>query len=935
MADVAEAFVALYGEASTLTNLLKCFALTESQKQKCAQRQELTDNFVLTRRQSVIGQGISVGALEQYSEFCKAAERLLAVQKSDVFSVQWYRYGRFGSLLFLRESFRELYALLGPRHTLAILCHYVIFEQIEAGSYVQWTGDPASAVAFSRWKQLRETPCTPATKKARTDTAARVSALPTGVSLSNLRDLKRTGRKNVKGRKKTGDNHLQIGLWPMLYVTNPQKLQSNFLLGQPGNLKNARKLALKVFPPGLCSSNVVGSACLLLALRQFLKNHRSCRYHDLLEEHCPREAASYACSQASNLSKACESSTSSYDSPLATLSDLSKAYESSKAVTAFLHAVLRRLLPSELLGTRSNLRHLIRNVATVATALKGEVLSVVSLAVGIKVNHVPWLARIPDPGARFKILHLLVAWCARLALTILACSFYVTESRKSKRLVLFYRRTIWNSMSRLWIDGADMLSEKVTDPPSVQGFGRLLPKGTGDLRLLVTVKESKERQNKIRTLKVFLNSLMKNVLDIYTEWKEFVQDWRDSGRPRLYLVKTDIEDCFHSIDHKVALDLLNRAFEGNERERRIVAFTVIKVTTGRGVVKGWVQHFANDIVKMPPPPRNPSERSKGKISLLVPKMCLLPSVTALKQVLCDYLGNFQVHLNGRRFLVTRGIVQGGTLSCQIADVYLAAMQDKHLSSFGRTPGELLLRSMDDFLFVTPSEAEAASFMDRFLQGFPDFGLRANVSKIETNLRSDRIPGALPREHVQFCGFIFDAATLEVFEEHEDSIRPGTSMTRSSRASGADLKTYLEHWQIPLRPLVLDSTINSRERVLATLFVKVRVLAGRFFFAVNGMRYVNGPYVVRVLCGVLDFLLLRLFRCATATGFKLHFSADELRLVFWDVVLRNANGRNKEVRAAVRTRLTDARKKVPISAAGPLADFVECEFRSRECRRVKA
>ncbi|EEC15285.1 hypothetical protein IscW_ISCW021188 [Ixodes scapularis] len=208
-------------------------------------------------------------------------------------------------------------------------------------------------------------------------------------------------------------------------------------------------------------------------------------------------------------------------------------------------------------------------------------------------------------------------------------------------------------------------------------------------------------------------------------------------------------------------------------------------------------------------------------------------------------------------------------------------------------------------------------MDSFVQGFPDFKLRVNFSKMETNLKVDRIPLVLPQDSVHFCGFVFDTVTLEVTEEPEDAARP---LTRRSRSSEAGLMPYLEHWQIQLRPLILDSTLNSRNRMLATLFAKVFVFADRFFFTVDGMRYVNGPYVATVFSGALDCLLMRLFRCATTNGFELFFSVGELRLVFWEVVLRKAGGRNRAVRAAVRTTLTDVRKKVPASSAEFLVDY---------------
>lgn len=900
MARVPEIFHLLYGKVFYLTSQLEAFSLTTSQREKLSQQQALLDRFIVVPRPTAISQP-TVSPSASYDRFCRDVQNILEKRKEDAFAVHWYRHGSFGRLLFLRDTFCKLFDLLGPLNSLSLLSNYTIFEEVEPSVYIQWTGIPATSVPVVKPQPSKGTS---------SNKAKQGSYIPGGVSLSHLGAFRQTlGRRipRVRKRKYGGlSPHEQVKVASMLYVEDPKKLESRFFLGKSGNLANARHLALKMSTSLLWCAEVADQPFLVHGLRQLLKNHRLCRYHKVLQKHC---------------SHTCEN----HELFLKPLSDLTEMHESPEVVAAFLQAVLRKLLPVELFGTKANLRRLIKNLSALATVVKGEVLKASCFTWGLKVSKVPWLAKTKNVKMRPIFLLVFVSWCARLAVAIISHHFYVTDMRRSKRRLLFYRRPIWNALSKVWADGANILSDEAYNGSKMQGSGRLLPKGTGDLRLLVTVSHKKDMQNKFRTLKVFLDSLKDDsARDLHLKWKMYALNWKSRGRPPLFFVKADIENCFHSIDHKTALDLLNHAFEKSEAEARLVCFTTIKLGSGATMVRQWLQLFAGDIVRKSFLQGAPMHHyHNGRAKLLVPKICILPNLKALKLLLEDYLLHFHVCLGRTTFRIVRGVVQGGALSSHIADIYLESVLKKHLVPFGKSSDEILLRSMDDFLFITPSKEEATAFLKKFVSGFPDFGMVGNLSKIETNLGYGCYSEALPQHHVHFCGFVFNIATLEVAQEPTDM----TSYSASQVAGSCEvvLKKYLQHWQLPLSPLVLDCDINSKGHVLASLLDQLSALAKNFYSTVEGMRYVNVQYVARVILALVDQFLLRSFRSASSAGFALDFSEEEFRYVSLAVFLHGARRKLRCVRGKIMNSFRNAQRKVPSQTLGPLTDFLSAFF----------
>ncbi|KAH6924208.1 hypothetical protein HPB50_013853 [Hyalomma asiaticum] len=938
--------------ASTLTDVLGRLGLSRVQLDAFAPRRDLTDLFVVVHRSFPVKASEELSKLNgeraaaaDYANFRNVLTSLIKREcRGDVFSFSWYRHGCFGSILFERTAFRELYAILGPHCAATLILHYYVFERTEADTYVQWLGPPASGVkltaspsgessqtdgkaarsALERAASGEGNTERAATTDNRSDCATSVSSAsstsdhqtarnqsggqkrPAGVSFSRLRALKakkprlREQRRAVRRGQARLDEAYRFHAWTMLYVSDIKKVGKRYMLGCPANLDNARKLADKVFGSWPdCPDEVRHHPLLLRALRQLLKNHRSCRYGRLLTEHCSSQDGGEGRDGNDDVDDEEERLL------LSSLCDLVKDHVPSRSVSGFLHAALRKLIPVELFGSKTNWRKVVDRAASVARMKKGEVLNAAAFAAELQAGHVPWLQGMDSTkgNKRLPWLRAVVTWCTRLAAAVVSVCFYVTDSRKGKRQLLFYKRHVWNAIVEVWASGEDILEyvSASSGAPRLKGVGRLLPKEeAGGVRLLVTAPVANNLGVRFRTLKVFLDSLKGDgggADDIYHRWKAFVAEWRSCGKPKLFFVKADIENCFHSVDHEVALAVVGRAFERTERDARIVACTVVKVNAYGRVVKHWRQLFAKDIANMacaPDSSLTPRQSVSNKAKILVAKTCLLPNSKDLKQLLHDYLKKFHFRLHGKTYSLRKGVLQGGHLSADLADVYITAMQRRHLQDFGNTSGELMVRATDDFLYVTSDEERARRFRDTFSQGFPDFGLFANASKVQTNIVDTEDNNGCTctpspfRERADFCGYVFDMSTLEVFRDPVSSVPVEWVAEKPERRPGEALKKYLQPWQLPVCPLALDPVINSRDCVLAGVLDLFVALADRFFWSVNSMRYVDEGYVTEVILGILDSFLVRALRWASAEGVEVSLCGEELRYLFLLVFAKKAD-----------------------------------------------
>lgn len=76
-----------------------------------------------------------------------------------------------------------------------------------------------------------------------------------------------------------------------------------------------------------------------------------------------------------------------------------------------------------------------------------------------------------------------------------------------------------------------------------------------------------------------------------------------------------------------------------------------------------------------------------------------------------------------------GIPQGYVLSSLLCNMYYAKLEREHLEV---KEEDLLMRQIDDFLFVSPSPERTLRFYNILKQGFPKYNCFINKEKLVTN-----------------------------------------------------------------------------------------------------------------------------------------------------------------------------------------------------------
>jgi len=123
---------------------------------------------------------------------------------------------------------------------------------------------------------------------------------------------------------------------------------------------------------------------------------------------------------------------------------------------------------------------------------------------------------------------------------------------------------------------------------------------------------------------------------------------------------------------------------------------------------------------------------------------------------------------------SEGIAQGSILSALLCSLYYGHLEATHLHALplhGHTAAEpgLLLRFIDDFLYLTPNRAHAIEFTQRMYQGFADYGCTVNKKKtlinFELAIDGFLVPQVPTRADgkslVPWCGWLIDTRCLEI------------------------------------------------------------------------------------------------------------------------------------------------------------------------------
>ncbi|XP_053373779.1 uncharacterized protein LOC123531834 isoform X2 [Mercenaria mercenaria] len=580
---------------------------------------------------------------------------------------------------------------------------------------------------------------------------------------------------------------------------------------QPTEVANTQTIEIPIMPE------------VILLLKQFIERHRRCPYRALLNHHCPiicKKAASvgYLRKRQGLLKRRGNYS----------VSELLSNHHHHRKVYLFLRACILKVMPVALIGTKHNLNILLKNVSKMISLGKYDRLTLGQLMYGIKTTQIDWLTDASSNSVRLHVLAKLMLWLCGYVLVLLKTYFYITDTGFLRYRLVYYRQTTWNKLHSQGFKG--LINRKILKTVSEKKVLELLQSktslGVSLLRFLPKPQSLRPITNMGNSLLVNswqTHSVNKQILDlhsvmtylknrnpsiighgklgtndIYKSWKSLVGDWKKSDCPKLYFVKTDISNCYDSIRqnklYAIMEDILKK--EMNDEEFIIRKYFTVGIKDGN-----MYRKFHRDVTPMSE--FNPdfssfctqkANKEKLKNVIFVDKVVYQhETCESLLKLLKSHLFNNLIKVGNHYCLQTSGISQGSVISTLLCSFYYADMER---SLFKFTAGEFLMRIVDDYLYVTPSQEQAVTFLNTMIRGVPEYHCCTNKEKILTSFMFEHNDGILPMVSIDWfpwCGIFINTRTLEIsmdFTKYSGSSIKDTMTVELSKTPGKSLKDKL-------------------------------------------------------------------------------------------------------------------------------------------------
>lgn len=398
-------------------------------------------------------------------------------------------------------------------------------------------------------------------------------------------------------------------------------------------------------------------------------------------------------------------------------------------------------------------------------------------------------------------------------LPLLRTTFYVTESSAFRKHILYFRHDDWEILCAPLID---RLSEKTFQEIEKHeaeeilrqrqlgfSFIRLLPKETG-VRPIVNLRRRTNPKGQSAKPILSINQTLRTTFailtyekqqqpdllgasvfssnEIYQKLKKFktelLKDTPSGKLPKLYFVKVDVQACFDTIDQTMLLKILHNII--SEENYMIRKHGQVAADFGK-IKRSYIKAAESD------------DQSTDFVAYAREMAAFLRQTIFVDQVQYDFQSKMAtlklleehirenlVKIGERYYRQVVGIPQGSVLSALLCSFFYGDLERTRLKIFD-DPRSLLLRWIDDYLYVTTSLEKAKQFLDVMCEGHPEYGCIISKQKTLTNFEHDSIQAAniteRNRKRFPWCGLLIKMSNLSVMADY-------------SRYSGHDLEYSL-------------------------------------------------------------------------------------------------------------------------------------------------
>ncbi|GAA6017246.1 hypothetical protein JCM11491_001868 [Sporobolomyces phaffii] len=456
---------------------------------------------------------------------------------------------------------------------------------------------------------------------------------------------------------------------------------------------------------------------------------------------------------------------------------------------------------------------------------------------------------------------------------VVRTAFYVTDSATHQNRPLYFRQDDWKALTAPLLESlGQTVFERVPDNQVIAlerqprelsfSYVRLLPKEAG-VRPIVNLarrplrigpngeKEVGQPINQIlrgvfdvltfesRRKPHLVGSLVTNPQEIYAKLKQYKASLFAGNEdgigelPELYFVKVDVKSCFDTIKQDKLLALVEEIL--SETLYYIQKYSQVVAYSGKTARMFKRQACADDDL--------------GSFQELAMKLAEnLHDVVLTDQVryddvdrdkfmalLKEHITTNLVKVNGHLYRQRDGIPQGSVLSSLLCSLFYGDMENTRLA-FTKDIKSLLMRYVDDFMFVTTKKHLAVRFLQTMVDGIPEYGCFVSTEKRLTNFDvslddGEVVPPLASGEDFSYCGLAIDTKTLEIkmnlrLQMNKEIVNQLT-IQRFRKPGEAFLNAMLRAVKVRAQSMYTDTNFNSKMTVLSNIYEAMLVVALKY------------------------------------------------------------------------------------------------------------
>nr|ACH81294.1 telomerase reverse transcriptase [Populus trichocarpa] len=503
-------------------------------------------------------------------------------------------------------------------------------------------------------------------------------------------------------------------------------------------------------------------------------------------------------------------------------------------------------------------------------------------------------------GAANDLKHLLVQkWIywffSSLVVPLVQANFYVTESEHGKHEIYYYRKSIWEKLRNRAISCLKDQNYQCLDEASAEsitgcrlfGFSklRLLPKKNG-IRMIANLKASstmsvncvlRETHAVLKGIQLKepdkLGSSVFDYNDIYRKLCQFkiCLNKRSNIMPDVFIVVSDVSKAFDSIDQDKLLCVMEDVIYEDQYllKRFCQVVSTKKSLWAHERLMSRDQNITTGLTRFSSSFRFGSLHTvlvnQGR-SRYLKREQLLSNLT-------EHVKRNVLQFDDKFYLQRKGIPQGSILSSLLCSLYYGHLErnvifpfledlsrrhcyqdasaigsssrDKVVSS----PHYMLLRFIDDFLFISTSKKQAAGLFSQLRSGFRDYNCFMNEEKFCLNLDTEQVSGLQSNKlyvggdgisFLRWSGLLLNSCTLEVQADYTRYLNNHLNSTLTVCWQGKPcqhLERKLWNFMRPkCHPIFFDSNINSAPVVRLNIYQAFLLCAMKFHCYVSSMSF---------------------------------------------------------------------------------------------------